>query len=279
MRQISQAEALLKHLGLTEYESKAYLALLLNGPLSAEKVSSAAEIPLPRVYDTMAGLSQRGFIIVSKTRPQIFKSMNPEQISQLLQEDEKKKFDVKLKGIESTIPQFLKEISSLPTKVNAEQDIALSYVSRKVNIEKLWSEMHSQAKSEMFLFAGDMSWVNETASKIKATLKKGIDYRVLWCKDDKDIIQNVKKAVKIGIPLRYSDTGDLRGVIIDRERVSLVQNPPGTRMVEKNAEKEGAYVNILINNKLIADIFRRYFLLLWQNAYPAERWLAKKGLK
>jgi sugar-specific transcriptional regulator TrmB len=273
-KETSRAEALLKHLGLTEYESKAYVILLRYGALNAERVSDLAKIPLPRVYDTMSGLAQRGFVFVSKTRPQIFKATDPSQLSRLLQEDEMKKLRERTKAIQTIVPQFLREIAMLPTDSKKEPKIALSYVMRKSNIERLWADLHDEAQHELFVFAGDLSWLAKTTPQIRKALRKGVDYRIIWCKPDKKVIPNIKRCIKLGVGLRYYNTKDLRGVIIDGDRVSFVQSS-GARMIDPDAEDYATFTNIIINNRLIAGLIRRYFLSLWRTAMPAERFLEK----
>lgn len=282
--QNSQAEALLKHIGLTEYEAKAYLTLLTHGMLNAERVSVLAGIPLPRVYDTMASLSSRGLIFVSKIRPQTFRAMDPNQLPKILKEDEQRRMEERVKSLEVALPQFLSAVSGLPTKTNNVEEEAVFYIKRQINVRKLWEDANDKAESEILIFAGDMSWINKTIESIKKLLKRGVKYKVLFSKTDSVALSNLKKLVKIGIDAKYAtDIGTLRGLIVDGSKVSLLQvNPkPGfetTRLSEMDpdAEKYASFTDILINNRAIADVFRRYFLLLWQKAQPAERWLNKK---
>jgi sugar-specific transcriptional regulator TrmB len=59
---MERAERYLKEsFGLTSYEARAYLALLRSA-LKPKDVSSAAGIPMPRVYDTLRGLEEKGFV-------------------------------------------------------------------------------------------------------------------------------------------------------------------------------------------------------------------------
>jgi sugar-specific transcriptional regulator TrmB len=258
----SQVEAFLKHLGFTEYEAKAYLTLIIYGQMNAEKLSSASGIPLPRVYDTMNGLAERGLIFVTNTRPQTFKVINPKQLLSLLKEDEKRKMEEKMKKIESIIPKFLDLVSSSYQEKETETEEVIAYIKRKINMEKLWYDLHSEAKQEIFIFAGDLSWIDKTASIVRNTIKRGIKYKILWCKTGKEVTARVKKLIKMGADLRYIDTGELRGVILDKKKVSIVQNVGAT---EKNV------TTIIITNKIITDVFRRYFSQLWERGISPEK--------
>lgn len=276
-----EAEALLKHLGLTEYEAKALLVLLMYGNSNAEKISSLGAIPLPRVYDTMGSLAERGLISISRTRPQVFRAINPKRFFDLLKEDEKRAFQKRLKEIDSIAPEFLKLMSSLPTFITKEEE-DLAFVRKRINLEKYWSDFHSQAKHEILVFAGDLSWVNKTENLIKKTLKKGIKYKILWCKASKDVARNVRILKKLGIEAKYTPDFNFRGIIIDENKISIVQTAPKpgakieeVKMMASEAENHANFGAIIINNKLITNIFKNYFLLLWESATNIEKFLKK----
>lgn len=63
-------ESLFSHLqnfGLTQYEAKAYTALLSIGTSNAYKVSKASEIPRTRIYDILNSLTNRGIVMLEET--------------------------------------------------------------------------------------------------------------------------------------------------------------------------------------------------------------------
>jgi sugar-specific transcriptional regulator TrmB len=258
----SESEAFLKHLGFTEYGAKAYLTLIAYGSLSAEKIASLGDIPLPRVYDTMNDLAERGLIFVSRTRPQSFKVINPKQLLSLLVEEEKRKAAEKIKKIEDVVPQFLSKINSSYKENHGESEEVVATIKRKINMEKLWFDLHSEARQEVLIFAGDLSWVNKTFSTIKSTIGRGVKYKILWCRTGKDVTSRIKKLIKIGAELRYTDTGELRGLILDGKKISIVQTI---------GDSEVNVTTIIISNKLVTDVFKRYFLHLWEHGMTPEK--------
>ncbi len=67
---ISQdARKVLKELGLTDYETRSYLALLERGVLTASEVSENAEVPYSKIYETLASLERKGWIETEHGRP------------------------------------------------------------------------------------------------------------------------------------------------------------------------------------------------------------------
>jgi len=63
------ARKVLRELGLTDYETRAYLALLERGVLTASQVSENAGVPYSKVYETLTSLERKGWIETEKGRP------------------------------------------------------------------------------------------------------------------------------------------------------------------------------------------------------------------
>jgi len=63
------ARRVLRELGLTDYETRAYLALLERGVLTAGQVSENAGVPYSKVYETLTSLERKGWIETEKGRP------------------------------------------------------------------------------------------------------------------------------------------------------------------------------------------------------------------
>ncbi len=67
----------LRRVGLTAYESEAYLALLSKRELTAEDVARQTSIPITRVYGTLEQLMQKGFARIIQSRPKRFHAVPP----------------------------------------------------------------------------------------------------------------------------------------------------------------------------------------------------------
>jgi len=277
---MKEAEALLKHLGLTQYESKALLVLLRQGKSTADRISAIGGIPLPRVYDTMTSLSGRGLISISKTRPQTFKAIDPKRFFELMKEDEKRKLEERVNIINGIAPQFLKLVSEFPEPSKSEEEV-IAYLRRRMNVGRVWEEIQSETKKEFLVFAGDLSWVNGRVKDIRKSVKKGVKYRILSCKPTKEISKNIRLAIRAGAEVRFfKENREFRGFIADAEKVYLIDKTlkSGSKKLKEGmhwSEEIANYTGITMNSKLIADIFRRYFNHLWKRAVPAEKFLKR----
>ncbi len=72
-----RAEKMLRDIGLTEYETLAYLSLLKSGQVTAENVSQASSIPYTKVYSVLEGLEERGWVGIEGGRPRKYHARSP----------------------------------------------------------------------------------------------------------------------------------------------------------------------------------------------------------
>ena len=63
------AKKVLHEVGLTEYETRAYLILLEQGVMTASEVSEHGGIPYSKVYETLNSLEKKGWVEAERGRP------------------------------------------------------------------------------------------------------------------------------------------------------------------------------------------------------------------
>jgi HTH-type transcriptional regulator, sugar sensing transcriptional regulator len=83
-RQYMEISSTLSKVGLSEYESRAYLALVALGPNTANIVASVAQIPRTSAYKVMKSLEAKGFVKEKTGRPASFTPVDPEELSRRL---------------------------------------------------------------------------------------------------------------------------------------------------------------------------------------------------
>jgi sugar-specific transcriptional regulator TrmB len=274
-----QAESLLRQLGLSEYETKACMVLVKFGASDANKISSVGNIPLPRVYDTMENLARRGLISISKSRPQTFSIINMKRFFEIIKLDEKKKIENKINTIDQVSSKFFKAVSAMPKmKYESPDDALLTLTKRSANVEEIWNRLHDETKKEFLVFAGDVSWINRRAREIKNITKKGVSYKIIWFKCTKEVMPNIRKAIRMGAEMRCIDefSNDLRCIISDSNKIYLIQKllKPGVDISVRTGalwnEEFANYTGTLITSRTIANVFRGYFYFLWEKATPAD---------
>jgi len=99
---------ILKSFGLSEYESKALLALLSRGVLTAKEISEIARIPRTSVYDVMNSLVSKGLVEVFG-KPLKFKALSSDEIIDLLSKKVKKNLEI----LRRELPKIGEEIEEV----------------------------------------------------------------------------------------------------------------------------------------------------------------------
>lgn len=68
-------DALIEHLerlNFTQYEARAYCALIQQAPLNGHEVSRAAGIPPSKIYETLQKLHQKGAVLIYRSEPMLY---------------------------------------------------------------------------------------------------------------------------------------------------------------------------------------------------------------
>ncbi|MHA1777244.1 MAG: hypothetical protein DRO88_02715 [Promethearchaeia archaeon] len=98
--------AALKEYGLTDYETRAFVALITNGVSSAKELSDRTNIPYSRIYDVLVNLETQQWVKVISGRPMKYKAERPAFVAKLA----KKELEEKYQRIESALLEKLEPL-------------------------------------------------------------------------------------------------------------------------------------------------------------------------
>lgn len=105
--------ASLRDLGLSEYEARAYRALLSTSPSTAKELSRASDVPMGRVYDVLKDLEQRGLArSQAASRPKKYVAVEPEAALDRL-------LDAKREELQEQAAQYEATVGELETDLDA----------------------------------------------------------------------------------------------------------------------------------------------------------------
>lgn len=86
----------LQEFGLSKYEAKAYLTMVVKGSLSASELAYYANLPRTKVYPTLKKLEKKKLSIISQNKPLICSAIEPsEAFKEFLGDQERKLKDMK----------------------------------------------------------------------------------------------------------------------------------------------------------------------------------------
>lgn len=102
----------LQGLGLTEYESKAYLALLSLGTCDARQLCTQSGVPSSKIYTIMEKFGLLGLVEVQQSKPAKFKALEPSLgVDRLVKNKERE-----ILSIKDTLPLLESELDSIFSK-------------------------------------------------------------------------------------------------------------------------------------------------------------------
>jgi len=257
-------ELLNEELGLTPYESKAYVALLLHGPLSPQGVNQKSGIPRPRTYDVLNSLVGKGLLMEQPGKPRMYAAVDPKlglekamvelERKMLRQLEEKRKIADKLSSSLSKLHEKSREVAVEEERV---------WVTRRDNaFITRYCEAIRNIEEEFVIATPAISPPEkEVLEAIKHVLKANKCARVIrqitpqWTLEDLD---EYEELINIGYHVRYLKYGGLRFAVFDKKDTVLVLPP-----------ERGSQFAVWISLPSLTSILYEHFEALWKKGQPA----------
>ena len=103
----------LRDLGLSEYESRAYRALLDSGATTAKELSDASGVPMGRVYDVLNGLERHRLArSQAASRPKKYVAVEPDAALDRLLEERRRELDERAQQYEAVVEELSSELEA-----------------------------------------------------------------------------------------------------------------------------------------------------------------------
>jgi HTH-type transcriptional regulator, sugar sensing transcriptional regulator len=240
----------LREFGLSDYEAKAYLALTINGPMTASGVADKGMIPQSKVYGILKSLSGKFLAESWSGKPIKFKTVEPEiAFKKIL---EKKKMSISILEERSlTLVDRLKPLREFKT-----DDFGFWSSSGKLACMEKAAEMLSRAKRFGFATTSKFSRYPPLDNEYIRILKKGVKVRMLGTSE----LDGASKAraswyANHGADVRIlpMDVSPIIGIIDDSEVSFRMDNSDTPDMIWSK-------------NPSLISVFRLYFEDVWNRA-------------
>jgi HTH-type transcriptional regulator, sugar sensing transcriptional regulator len=200
---------ILKDVNFTEYEAKAYLALLEKSPLSGYAVSLNSGVPRSKIYEVLGGLVDRGEVMVSHENPALYTPLPPNELINLKKRKAESSFEVAEEALEN-----------------------YSYVS--LNRENIWN------------ITGYEPILNRTKEAIKEAT--GRILLEIWAEDAQELKEELQAAAKRGVKILIVSYGDLVfdfAQIHQHDASEEITNEYGGRWIVLSADDREVVAGIL----------------------------------
>jgi sugar-specific transcriptional regulator TrmB len=245
---------ILKRLGLNQYESKTYLALLTNGVCTASELSGVAKIPRPRQYDVLDRLEEKGFVVPTPGRPVRYKALTPSQVSAYLLKKEEESFQNRMDEIEELKKRFEGALGNLAKSTRTDVG------------ESVWA---IRGKNNIYAHLGTLI---EKADAIKLmTTTEGLKTKV------KMNVKNMKKAKERGATIqilappgdhnaRVKDVATLRNIDNDIMRYGIFDDKESLFLLTPEKTHHDAEVGLWVSSPLFSKAISEVFDAKWKEA-------------
>ncbi len=245
------AKKVLHEVGLTEYETRAYLTLLERGVMTASEVSEHGGVPYSKVYETLNSLERKGWVEVERGRPSRY---FPKAPSEAL-EAARLRLEDMVNGWRGVV---MGELQPLYEKRELLEKPDIWILRGEFSVMAKLREMLDVVKSELLIAVPGFAkpFVDASVSTLGQVRGSGVDVKVMvagkWTEKELALLGDA----------RQRDTLFGGGVIVDGKEALLFLG---------EADTKRSYSGLLViwsNHIGLVKFAREYFQLLWDTAKP-----------
>ncbi len=238
-------EDLLKKFNLTNNETKIYLKLLELGSATAGQITAKTGVHRRNVYDSIERLIKKGLVgYIAQNNKKQFKATSPKHFFYLL-ELERETLTRKEKAFKEILPRLMLLQGLSPSK----QRVAV--FEGKEGMITILEDVLKTKKENLVYSTTKIRFINEY---LKWFHKKRVKAKIV----DKLILnQKETKRARYLAGLPYTEVKVIRSEFNTPLAINVYGNKVGMLIFSDYP------ISILIEDKQVADSFRKYFKLLW----------------
>lgn len=245
----------LQKLGLTEYESRAYLSLANLGPSTVKEIVLDSKLPRNKAYEALQRLENRGKVISLPLSPRKYKITNPEAL--------KEEADY----ISDSVKQLIKTIEQ--PKLKEFQDFFWVIKSQEAIRNKMAAQNEKSEKEILFCSTLSKPFYKNLRILDKA-VKRKVNVKII-CTFDEKLVDSYREYVKTGAEIRVFNKNKFgplmpRISIFDRKIARLTVGSPEV----KNAED---YITLWTESQAFALMLRNHFINMWKSCKPIKEYM------
>ena len=179
--------ASLRDLGLSEYEARAYRALLNTGPTTAKELSRASDVPMGRIYDVLNSIEQYNLVrSQAASRPKKYVAVEPATALDRLLEDKKRELEEKADQYQSIVDDLADELDAAEP---VDEQFWTATVGPQDSIDLLFERLTAADQRVVMVAADpspqvDLRTVGESVQRhLDAALERGVTVQILMSRD------------------------------------------------------------------------------------------------
>lgn len=165
----------LRDLGLSEYEARAYRALLQTGPTTAKELSQVSEVPMGRIYDVLNSIEQYNLVrSQTASRPKKYVAVEPSTALDRLLEDKKRELAEK----ENQYEEIVDELTTTLDSNEPHEETFWTAAVGPDEVDDLLVERIAAADERIVMVASTVSQqfdIDTLGERIAAALEEALD--------------------------------------------------------------------------------------------------------
>ena len=247
---------ILKNLGLSEYEIRVFLTLIMQGSMNYRVLSQDSSVPTGKIYQVLSTLESKGFVEISQDRPKVVRAVEPKKaFRKRLRQIEEDFFDLELKTREAL--QGLQLQYSL--KYDEIQGIVSEIYVGEASFANGIRENLLKAENEVLFSTGDVFGGLQIEDLCGIVLKKGAKIKAIVNSSSAKNNGVLDRLTDLGVNVRQLNLIPTKYFVVDDKCVSLLIDGP---------EPETC---LQIQGSAMCRVLRERFMEAWENAAPFQR--------
>lgn len=210
-----EALDMLRNIGLNQYESRIYLALLQSGAMSASELSDNADIPRPRTYDVLDKLSKQGFVSIQPGRPTRFSALGLNEAVKNLKKVKQDDMERSFEGMERLKERLASRLENIGANVSTNPSDMVWILKERGNIYSKMEELLQNATESVIISSTDDGLkrkIGDYEHLLRDAKGRGADIRIISPVKDHSHAHRVRDIAHV----RHSE-GHHRVIIADDE--------------------------------------------------------------
>jgi sugar-specific transcriptional regulator TrmB len=244
---------LLKKLGFSDYESRAYLSLCRLGPSSVKEIVADSGLPRNKTYEALEKLENKNHVMILPISPRKYKITNPE----LLKEE--------IKEMDGAINNLIRLVEQ---PKNAEyKDLFWVIKGRKAIIEKLAVE--DEIVKEEILSCSELNKIiYKNIRIIKEKTKSGVKVKFITPFDKKNI-EVYNAWIDAGVEIRIFDEKKFGALL---PRMTILDKKTGRITIGiPEVKNEEEYITLWTESRAFCNMLRNQFMNMWKKSIPINK--------
>ena len=245
----------LKNLGLSDYEIRVFLTLLMQGPMNYRNLCHESGVPTGKIYQVLSTLQSKSFVEISQDRPKVLSAAEP-----------KRAFRNRLRQIEEDFVDL-----ELKTK-DVLQALQFQYNLKYDKIQGIVSEIFVggassangirenllKAEDEVLFSTGEVFSSLQIEDLCGIALERGAGIKAVIAQSSTKNNGVLEHLSSLGVSIRLLDLLPAKYFVVDDKYVSLLID---------GYESETC---IQVQGSVLCRVFREKFMETWNRALPLQ---------